>query len=92
LTHFSETTTHLIILQHDIDHLLNEWIAEQRDPTLSKSNVINLAIQEFFVARGRLDMPGPQQIDADMMKLLDKAYPDATVNPDTTANPDATAK
>jgi hypothetical protein len=66
-----------LILQPGIDDLLNEWIAEQRDPSLTKSNVINTAICEWLVARGRLDLPGPQQIDADMMKIIEQAYPDA---------------
>jgi hypothetical protein len=77
MTHLSETTTHLLILQPELDTALNEWMAEQRDPALTKSSVINMAIHEWLVARGRLDIPGPQQLDADMLKLLEKAYPDA---------------
>ncbi len=75
MTHITESTTHLLLLQPELDTLLNEWIAEQRDPTMTKSNVINLAIREFLIARGRLDLPGPQQIDADMLKILEQAYP-----------------
>jgi hypothetical protein len=78
MTHISETTTHLLILRPELDGPLNEWMAEQRDPTLTKSSVINMAIHDWLVARGRLDLPGPQQIDADMLKLLEKAYPDGT--------------
>lgn len=77
MTHLSETTTHLVILQPGIDELLNEWIAEQRDPTLTKSYIINLAVTDWLVARGRLDLPGPQQIDADLLKIIEKAYPGA---------------
>jgi hypothetical protein len=78
MTHISENVTHLLILQPDLDTALNEWMAEQRDPSLTKSNVINMAIREWLTARGRLDIPGPQQLDADMLKILEKAYPEAT--------------
>jgi hypothetical protein len=75
--HIGETTTLLVIVPNELDDVLNEWIAEQRDPTLTKSGVVGIALREWLISRGALNAPGPlQQVDDDMMKLVKKAFPD----------------
>ncbi|MGQ4274540.1 hypothetical protein [Terrihabitans sp. B22-R8] len=73
----SDTVTALVSIPTDIDDVLNEWMAEQRDPTLTKSTVINLAIREFLLSRGALNPPGPLlQVEDEMLKLVEKAFSD----------------
>jgi len=75
--HIGETTTLLVVVPNELDDVLNEWIAEQRDPTLTKSGVINLALQEWLTGRGALNAPGPlQQVDDEIMKLVEQAFPE----------------
>ena len=75
----SDTATALVLIPHEIDEVLNEWIAEQRDPTMTKSVAINLALREWLINRGLLILPGPlQQVDDEMLKLVEQAFPDDT--------------
>ncbi|MDX6807241.1 hypothetical protein [Terrihabitans rhizophilus] len=73
----SDSVATLVNIPVEIDDVLNEWIAEQRDPTLTKAGAINLAVREYLLTRGLLNPPGPlQQVDDDMLKLVEKAFSD----------------
>jgi len=82
LSRISETTTLLVVTHHEIDDLLNEWMAEQRDPSLTKSMVVDMALREWLIARGRIVAPSPLALEDELLKLVEKAFPDATP-PDT---------
>jgi hypothetical protein len=72
----SETTTLLVVVPNEIDDVLNEWIAEQRDSTMTKSEVVNIALREWLIGHGLLDLPGPlQQVDDEMVRLVEQAFP-----------------
>lgn len=78
MSRISETTTLLVVTHHEIDDLLNEWMDEQRDPSLTKSMVVDMALREFLTARGRLVTPSPADLEDQLLKLVEKAFPDET--------------
>jgi hypothetical protein len=76
LSRISETTTLLVITHHEVDDLLNEWMDEQRDPALTKSMVVDMALREFLKARGRMVAQNPDAIEDKFLKLVAEAFPD----------------
>jgi hypothetical protein len=77
LMHISDTTAVIVNIPAEIDDVLNEWIAEQRDPTLTKSVAINLALREWMIQRGILIPAGPlQQVEDEMLELVKRAFPE----------------
>ena len=65
-----------MVTHHEIDDLLNEWMAEQRDPSLTKSMVVDMALREWLIARGRIVAPSPLALEDELLKLVEKAFPD----------------
>jgi hypothetical protein len=76
LSRISETTTLLVVTHHEIDDLLNEWMAEQRNPSLTKSMVIDMALREWLIARGRSVARSPLALEDELLQLVEKAFPD----------------
>ena len=82
MSRISETTTLLVVTHHEIDDLLNEWMAEQRNPSLTKSMVVDMALREWLIARGRIVTPSPLELEDQLLKLVEEAFPDKAP-PDT---------